>query len=81
LYRTMSTTRDGGALLFTNVAHSDKVGYGALKAGVGFTIRCHYLMLCNIMEPNTVGGVWEEDYTVTSNELWSANPGRLPQAS
>lgn len=80
LYRSMSTTRDGGALLFINVARNDKVGYGALKAGAGFTIRCHSLMLCNITEPNMVGGVWEEDYTVTSDELWSANPGRLPHA-
>lgn len=35
-------------------------------------------MLCNITEPNTVGCVWEEDYTVTSDELWSANPECLP---
>jgi hypothetical protein len=35
--------------------------------GAGFTITCHTLLVND-------DKVWEKDYTVTSKELWSANP-------
>ncbi|KAG2648089.1 hypothetical protein PVAP13_1NG051600 [Panicum virgatum] len=65
---------------FVDVARSDDRGYKALKPGAGFTITCHTLMLGSVNEwdKETIGSVvWHKDWTVTSNELWLANPAEL----
>ncbi|XBI35814.1 hypothetical protein VPH35_121450 [Triticum aestivum] len=46
----------------------DGVGYGPLKPGAGFTITCHTLVTLTSGQM-----VWNEDYKITSDELWSLN--------
>ncbi|TVU41702.1 hypothetical protein EJB05_15245, partial [Eragrostis curvula] len=73
LYRAATAVNDGHTLKFVDVARNDDIGYGALKKpGAGFTVTCHTL---------GNGMVWSKDYcTVTSDELWDANPPeRLPR--
>ncbi|CAL4890490.1 unnamed protein product [Urochloa decumbens] len=75
LYRGASVVDQGCSLKFVNVARNDDLAFGALKPGAGFTITCHTFVLGD-------GGsmAWEEDYTVTSSQLWRANTlDRLPR--
>ncbi|CAL5024729.1 unnamed protein product [Urochloa decumbens] len=77
-YRGVSVVNHGRELKFVNVARHDGIPIGALKPGTGFTITCHTLLL--VSEDGGGGGgggggmEWEEDYRVTSDELWDANP-------
>ncbi|CAO2033973.1 unnamed protein product [Urochloa humidicola] len=74
-YGGVSVVGHGRALKFVNVARHDGVAYGALIPGTGFTITCHTLVLLG-----NGSMAWKEDYTVTSDELWDANPpDRLPR--
>ncbi|CAL4890462.1 unnamed protein product [Urochloa decumbens] len=74
-YGGASVVGHGRGLKFVNVARHDGISYGPLIPGTGFTITCHTLVLLG------VGGMaWKEDYAVTSDELWDANPpDRLPR--
>jgi len=78
--RRVSAIDNGNVLKFVDVARSDDRGYKALKPGAGFTITCHTLMLgsVNVWDKETIGSVVRhKDWTVTSNELWLANPAEL----
>ncbi|KAF8645777.1 hypothetical protein HU200_066092 [Digitaria exilis] len=80
MYRCVSAVDDGNVVKFVDVARSDDIGYGALRPGAGFTITCHTLMLDGVdkWDKETMGSVvWHKDWTVTSDELWSANPPEL----
>ncbi|XBI07650.1 hypothetical protein VPH35_135521 [Triticum aestivum] len=68
VYRGASVVDAGRALKFVNLARNDGVGYGPLKPGAGFTITCHTLMT---LTPGQM--VWNEDYKISSDELWSLN--------
>ncbi|CAN6237049.1 unnamed protein product [Urochloa humidicola] len=75
LYGGVSVVDHGRLLKFVNVARNDGLlDYEALEPGTGFTITCHALVLGGTM-------AWEEEYTVTSDELWDANTpaDRLPR--
>ncbi|CAN6277302.1 unnamed protein product [Urochloa humidicola] len=78
-YHGASVVDHGRVLKFVGVTRHDGIPFGALKPGTGFTITCHTLVL------GSGGGIsssmeWKEDYTVTSRELWDANPpDRLPR--
>ncbi|CAN6247484.1 unnamed protein product [Urochloa humidicola] len=69
----VSVVNRGRTLKFVNVTCHDGLSYAPLTS---FTITCHILVF---------GGgsmAWKEDYTVTSDELWDANPpDRLPHGS
>ncbi|CAD6338158.1 unnamed protein product [Miscanthus lutarioriparius] len=71
MYRGVSAIDVGNCLKFIKVDRHDGVPYGPLKDGAGFTITCHTLLLKDKVLKDKV---WEKDYSVTSNELWSANP-------
>ncbi|TVU41767.1 hypothetical protein EJB05_15315, partial [Eragrostis curvula] len=74
LYRAATAIDDGHTLKFVDVARNGDIGYGALKPGAGFTVTCHTLTVTGN------GMVWSKDCTVTSDELWNANPPeRLPR--
>ncbi|XP_066378486.1 uncharacterized protein [Miscanthus floridulus] len=71
MYRSVSAIDADSRLKFIKVDRDDCIWYGPLKEDAGFTITCHTLSVKD--------KVWEEDYTVTSEELWSANsPEVLP---
>ncbi|CAL5070755.1 unnamed protein product [Urochloa decumbens] len=74
-YRAVSVVDDGRVLKFVNVTRHDGVPFGTLKPGTGFTITCHTLLMSD-----GGGMAWEEDYKVTSDQLWDANlPEHLPR--
>ncbi|CAN6227067.1 unnamed protein product [Urochloa humidicola] len=76
-YAGASVVSHGRALKFVNIARHDGIPFGALKPGTGFSITCHTLVL---LGGGGDGMAWKKDYTVTSNELWDANPlDRLPR--
>ncbi|CAL4890493.1 unnamed protein product [Urochloa decumbens] len=78
LYHGASVVDHGRALKLVNGTRHDGIPFGALKPGTGFTITCHTLMLGSGGDIRSMA--WEEDYTVTSRELWDANhPDRLPR--
>ncbi|CAD6333719.1 unnamed protein product [Miscanthus lutarioriparius] len=73
IYRGVSAIDAAGMLKFVDVTRDDGIGYGALKPGAGFTITCHTLLPSSLSS----GMVWNKDWTVTSDELWTDN--RLPR--
>ncbi|CAN6247493.1 unnamed protein product [Urochloa humidicola] len=74
-YGGVSAVGHGRALKFVNVVRHDGVPYGPLIPGTGFTITYHTLVLLG-----GGGMAWKEDYMITSDELWEANPpDRLPR--
>ncbi|CAL5029312.1 unnamed protein product [Urochloa decumbens] len=81
LYRAVSVVGHGRELKFVKVARHDGVRFGTLKPGTGFTITCHTLLMSDGGAGIAGGGMaWEEEYKVTSDELWDANlPEHLPR--
>ncbi|KAF8676758.1 hypothetical protein HU200_011862 [Digitaria exilis] len=74
-FRAVSVVDHGRVLKFVNVTRHDGIHFAPLQPGTGFTITCHTLVVLD-----SGGMAWEEDYTVTSGELWEANsPDRLPR--
>lgn len=72
VYRGASVVDAGRTLKFINIERTDGVGYGPLKPGASFTIRCYTLSSCK--------EAWRMDYTVDSEDLWSLNsPECLPR--
>uniref|UniRef100_K3XUP6 DUF1618 domain-containing protein n=1 Tax=Setaria italica TaxID=4555 RepID=K3XUP6_SETIT len=66
-----------GTLKFVDVTRDDGItGYKALKPGAGFTMTCHTLLLPSSLSSSSM--VWNKDWKVTSDELWS-NDNCLPR--
>lgn len=69
-----------GTLKFVDVTRDDGItGYKALKPGAGFTMTCHTLLLPSSLSSSSM--VWNKDWTVTSDELWSTDdclPRQVP---
>ncbi|KAK3126518.1 hypothetical protein QOZ80_7AG0557810 [Eleusine coracana subsp. coracana] len=79
-YRCATAVDDDTATLkFVDVARDDGFGFGPLKPGALFTVTGHTLRVSG--DDNNGSMEWSKDYTVTSDELWAANPGddRLPR--
>ncbi|RCU61697.1 hypothetical protein SETIT_J026200v2 [Setaria italica] len=79
-HRGVSAFDAASTLKFVDVTRDDgKTGYKALKPGVGFTMTCHTLLLPSSLSSSSM--VWNKDWTVTSDELWSTDdclPRQVP---
>ncbi|XP_072147441.1 uncharacterized protein [Setaria viridis] len=79
-HRGVSAFDAAGTLKFVDVTRDDGItGYKALKPGAGFTMTCHTLLLPSSLSSSSM--VWNKDWTVTSDELWSTDdclPRQVP---
>ncbi|RCV05912.1 hypothetical protein SETIT_1G120700v2 [Setaria italica] len=79
-HRGLSAFDAAGTLKFVDVTRDDGIiGYKALKPGAGFTMTCHTLLLPSSLSSSSM--VWNKDWTVTSDELWSTDdclPRQVP---
>lgn len=76
LHRGVSAIDDSCVLKFVNVSRGDGISYRSFKPGDGFTITCYTFNIGSMVwnKNKLAGELWEKDFTVTSDDLWSINP-------